>query len=106
MDEKQEKLREEIRNRWAKLGLTDDLKVQINENVSKLYEEKDTIPLVCRIAAKTVGFDITGVKFEDVGEKIQEIIEKSTNHEFTTNGGNGITEELVGYPTKKGDGNE
>lgn len=97
------KEKDEIRKRWAELGLTDDLKVEINENGSKLYEETDALPLVMQIASKTVGFDIEPTKFEDIGKKIQEIVEKCTKGKFTTNGANGITEQLVGYPTDKED---
>ena len=40
-NEKREKeLRKEIRNRWAALGLTDELQGYVNENVRKLFESE------------------------------------------------------------------
>jgi hypothetical protein len=35
------------------------------------------------------------MKFEDIGKNLQKLIEKCTNGKFTTNGANGITEQLI-----------
>ena len=104
MDEQKE-IRKEFSERWAKLGLTEQLKRDIEDNVSNPTNE-EALPLVTRILKKTIGFDLESTKFEDMGSKIQELVEKFTKGKFTTNGANGITEQLVGYPTGKGENNE
>lgn len=61
---------------------------------------EETLPLALKVASKTIGFEIEGTKYEDIGKKIQELLEKFTKGKFTTNGANGITEQLVAYPTE------
>lgn len=103
--ENQKRIRKEIKERWAKLGLTDNIKDDIENNASNLTNE-EALPLVTRIVKKTIGFGLESIKYEDMGNNIQELVEKFTKGKFTTNGANGITEQLVGYPTGKGEDNE
>lgn len=60
--------------------------------------QKATFDCVLKVAQKTIGFDIPPMKFEDIGKNLQKLIEKCTNGKFTTNGANGLTEQLI---TKK-----
>lgn len=62
--------------------------------------QKSNLDISLKVAHKTVGFDIPSVRFEDRGKWIKEFIEKLTNGKFTTNGGNGLTEPLVGICNK------
>ena len=64
----------------------------------KFAEQK--IPLVMQIVEKTIGFDLPSTEFNDIGKKVQELLEKCTEGKFTTNGANGITEEVVAYPSE------
>jgi hypothetical protein len=103
--ENQEEICKEIKERWAKLGLTDNIKNDIENNVSNLTNE-EALPLVTQIVKKTIGFDLESIKYEDIGNEIQKLVEKFTKDKFTTNDANGITEQLVGYPTGKGEDND
>lgn len=68
--------------------------------------DEQMMPLAMQIASKTIGFELENTKFEDMGAKIQEIFERCTKGKFTTNGANGITEQIVAHPTGKEDDNE
>lgn len=57
--------------------------------------QKATFDCALKVAQKTIGFDLTPMKFEDIGKNLQKLIEKCTNGKFTTNGANGITEQLI-----------
>ena len=57
--------------------------------------QKATFDCALKVAQKTIGFDLTPMKFKDVGKNIQNLVEKCTNGKFTTNGANGITEQLI-----------
>ena len=57
--------------------------------------QKSILDIALKVANKTIGFDLPSVRFEDMGKWLKEFIEESTNGEFTTNGGNGLTEPLV-----------
>lgn len=57
--------------------------------------QKATIDCALKVAQKTIGFDLTPMKFEDIGKNLQKLIEKCTNGKFVTNGANGITEQLI-----------
>lgn len=58
-------------------------------------EKKNNIETVCKIAEKTIGFDLSSVSFDEIGDKIKDLIEKSTNGKYTTNGSNGLSTPLV-----------
>ena len=57
--------------------------------------QKATFDCTLKVAQKTIGFDLTPMKFEDIGKNLQKLIEKRTNGKFTTNGANGISEQLI-----------
>lgn len=57
--------------------------------------QKATFDCALKVAQKTIGFDLIPMKFEDIGKNLQKLIEKCTNGKFTTNGANGITEQLI-----------
>ena len=57
--------------------------------------QKAAFDCALKVAQKTIGFDLTPMKFEDIGKNLQKLIEKCTNGKFTTNGANGITEQLI-----------
>lgn len=50
----------------------------------------DAIKTAMDIAQKTIGFSLTGMKFEDIGPNLKNFIEKATNGRFTTNGSSGL----------------
>lgn len=71
-----------------------------NMNIGLDYETQglttnNVIAMCCNIAKKTIGFDLLSVPFDEIGDKINEFIEKATNGEFTTNKGNGLTTPVV-----------
>lgn len=51
---------------------------------------KKTIELSYKIYEKTIAHDITPVKFEEIGVKIKELMEKLTDGKYTTNGESGL----------------
>lgn len=93
-------------------ALDNDLKIDRNKfyydtsmSTSDLCQQernfqKATIDCALKVAQKTIGFDLTPMKFEDIGKNIQSLVEKFTNGKFTTNSANGITEQLI---TKRND---
>lgn len=54
----------------------------------------DFINLTKSIYEKTIGSDIEPTKYEDIGEKINEIIQKATDKKYKTNGENGLDGEI------------
>lgn len=88
-------------------ALDNDLKIDRNKfyydesiSTSELCQQernfqKATIDSAFKIAQKTIGFDIVPMKFEDIGKNIKSLVENFTKRKMTTNGANGITEQLI-----------
>lgn len=55
---------------------------------------EDFFNLTQKIYSKSIAADIEPTKFEEIGTKIKEVMEKLTNGKYTTNGESG----LDGYP--------
>lgn len=55
----------------------------------------NVIAMCYNIAEKTIGFELISLPFDEIGDKLNELIEKATNGEFTTNKGNGLTTPLA-----------
>ena len=58
-------------------------------------KQESLIPLALKVAEKTIGFDLEKMNFEDIGKNLKNFIEKATKGKYTTNGANGITEQLI-----------
>lgn len=48
------------------------------------------VPIAMDIVSKTIGFDLVGMRFEEIGPNLKKFIEKATNGRFTTNGASGL----------------
>ena len=58
--------------------------------------QKAAFDCTLKVAQKTIGFDLIPMKFEDIGKEIKRLVERVTKGKATTNGGNGLTEPLIG----------
>ena len=63
----------------------------------KQYTKDELLGTLKRIADKTIGADLEPVPFDQIGEKLKEIIEKCTHGKYTTNGANGLTGEIEAF---------
>lgn len=59
-----------------------------------LNNNDDLFNLTQKTYSKSIAADIDPIKFEEIGTKIKELMEKLTNGKYTTNGESG----LDGYP--------
>lgn len=63
--------------------------------MNNVTTNEKAVSIAMGIVSKTIGFDLVGMRFDEIGPNLKKFIEKATNGRFTTNGASGLDGTLI-----------
>ena len=63
--------------------------------MNNVTTNEKAVSIAMDIASKTIGFDLVGMRFDEIGPNLKKFIEKATNGRLTTNGASGLDETPI-----------